>query len=243
MIKFSFQKIKFISFKDHEFKNIINKMGLFLFPAAPALASIEDKKRYFISLKKADFVFLDSSFFVILLRIFKNLKVIRFSGYKFLKLFFSYLKKNKKTSIFLIDPDINKSKNNYKFIKKIGLKQKNINSYIAPFYNFKSIKDKNLLIKIKKYKPNIILINIGGGTQEILGLYLKNNINHKCKIICTGAAISFFTKDQFPINDFIDQYYLGWFVRSIYSPFTFPKRLFYALKLVKIVLKSKITIV
>ena len=58
MIKFSFQKIKFISFKDHEFKNIISKMGLFLFPAAPALASIEDKKRYFISLKKVTLNFL-----------------------------------------------------------------------------------------------------------------------------------------------------------------------------------------
>ena len=47
--------------------------------------------------------------------------------------------------------------------------------------------------------------------QEPLAFYLKRNLDKKIFIICTGAAIGFFTKTQAPINDFFDKYYLGWF--------------------------------
>ena len=77
-----------------------------------------------------------------------------------------------------------------------------------------------MLKQIKKFRPSIIIVNIGGGTQEVLGYYLKKKLNRKCKIICTGAAISFFTKDQAPINDFIDKFYLGWLVRFFFNPFS-----------------------
>ena len=76
-----------------------------------------------------------------------------------------------------------------------------------------------ILIKlIKKYKPKYIIINIGGEILEILGLFIKNNINYKISIICTGAAIAFLTKKQAPINDFIDKFYLGWLIRIMFNP-------------------------
>ena len=81
-----------------------------------------------------------------------------------------------------------------------------------------NIKDQKLLKKIKKTKPKFIIINIGGQTQEVLGIYIKKKIKQKINIICTGAAIAFMTKRQAPINDFIDKYYLGWFLRLIYGP-------------------------
>ena len=239
MKRIIFENIKFISFDDKYFAKILKINGLFVFPSAPGLASIDVEKQYYNSLKKSDLVFLDSGLFVLLLKFFKKINSKRFSGYKFLKFFFKFLKKNKKLSVFLIDPKISYSKNNFKFINKIGIKKNNINQYIAPLYNPNNLKDKNLLKKINKLKPKIILINIGGGTQEVLGLYLKKNLNHKCKIICTGAAISFFTKDQAPINDFIDKYYLGWLIRLILNPLTFYKRDIYTLKLIKIVFLGK----
>ena len=134
------------------------------------------------------------------------------------------MRKNKKSKIFLIDPSKKKSVNNKLLINKLGVKNNKIFSFVAPFYNPNNLNDKNLLKYIHKFKPNVILINIGGGTQEILGNYLKSKIKFKCKIICTGAAISFFTKDQAPINNFIDKFYLGWLIRSIFNPFSFPKK-------------------
>ena len=240
MNKIIFEKIKFTNITFDELPEIIKKDGLFVFPSAPGLASIKKKMNYYNSLKHADFVFFDSSFFVFLLKFFKNIKCSRFSGYSFFKFFLRYLHTKKNTNIFLIDPKINFSKNNQKLIKKAGVKSKNINNYVAPIYNPNKLKDLKLLKLLKKYKPEIILINIGGGTQEVLGLYLKKNLKFKCKIICTGAAISFFTKDQAPINDFIDKNYVGWLLRFLHNPITFGSRLIYALKLIKIVIDGKV---
>ena len=65
----------------------------------------------------------------------------------------------------------------------------------------------------------------------------------KTTILCTGAAISFFTGDQAPINSFIDRYYLGWFVRLIFNPYIFFKKYMIGLKLIPMVLFSKIRII
>ena len=235
-----FKNIKFININDETFKKIISKKGYFVFPAAPALAQIEHQKNYYTSLKHSDFALFDSGLFVILLKILKGINVKKFSGYKFLKFFFEYLKINKDKSILCIDPDKDNSKSNKSFLKKIGVK--NINSYVAPHYNQNKLKDKKLIKLINKIKPNYILTNIGGGTQEILGLYLKKNIKKKCTIICTGAAIAFFTGKQAPINSLIDKFYLGWLVRLIFNPIFYTKRYINAFKLISLVFNDPIKV-
>lgn len=241
MKKIIFKEINFLDFKEDQFNQIIKKKGLFVFPSGFGLPSIENDLRYYLSLKKADFVFFDSGFFVLLLKFFKKIKVNKFSGYKFLNLFFDYLKKNKRKSIFCIDPNLPYSKKNKSYLNLLGLK--NIYNYLAPIYKTnKGLNDKKLLKKITKIKPNFIMINLGGGTQEVLGLYLKKNLKFKSSIICTGGAISFFTGDQAPINNFIDTFYLGWLIRLIFNPFIFFKRFMYALKLLPIVIKNKVKV-
>ena len=239
--KIIFKQIKFININNQEFKSFIIKKGLFVFPAGPALATIKKSNEYYKSLKKADFVFFDSGFFVLLLRVFKNINVQKFSGFKFLGMFFAYLKNNKKKKIFCIDPNINFSKSNYKYIKNLGIN--NLYNYCAPRYNLKSLSDLNLLKNIKKFKPDYIIVNIGGGVQEVLGFYIKKNLKFKTSILCTGAAISFFTKDQAPINTFIDEVYLGWFVRLMFNPIVFFCRLTYGLKLIPMVIFNKIKVI
>ena len=239
--KVIFKKIKFNNVNSKNFQKYIVRKGLFVFPAGPALASIDHSPKYHESLIKADFVFFDSGFFVLLLRFLKNLKVSKFSGYKFLNLFFNYLKKNKKKSIFCIDPNLKFSRSNKNFLKNLGVEK--IYNYLAPDYQLKSLSDKKLLRLIKKFRPDFVLTNIGGGKQEILGLYLKKNLKIKTTILCTGAAISFFTKDQAPINSLIDRLYLGWFVRLIFNPLIFSKRYLYSLLLVPMVVFSKIKII
>ena len=238
--KVIFKKIIFHNVDTKNFNNYILKKGLFVFPAAPGLASIRQSNRYYQSIKKADVVFFDSGFFVLLLKIFKNINVKKFSGYKFLNLFFNFLKKNKKKSVFCVDPNFQFSKSNKDFLKSLGIKK--IYNYIAPEYKVESLSDNELLRQIKKVKPDFILTNIGGGRQEILGLYLKEQLKIKTTILCTGAAISFFTKDQAPINAMIDKLYLGWFLRLIFNPITFLRRYFYSLRLIPMVIFSKIKV-
>ena len=239
--KIIFKKIKFYNICYKSFNNYIVKKGLFVFPAGPALASIQKSNEYYKSIQKADFVFFDSGFFVLLLKFFKNINVNKFSGYKFLNLFFSYLKNNRKKSVFCIDPNLKFSKSNKSLFKNLGVQK--IYNYLAPKYNSKNLIDKKLLKLLKKAKPDFILTNIGGGNQEILGFYLKKNLKFKTTILCTGGAISFFTRDQAPINSFIDKFYLGWLVRLIFNPFVFLKRYVFGLRLIPMVIFNKIKII
>ena len=236
-----FKKINFHNLDHKKFNKYIIKSGLFVFPAAPALASVNNSPYYYKSLQKADLVFFDSGLFVLLLRILKNINVIKFSGYKFLSLFFEYIKNNNKKKIFCIDTNLNFSRSNKKYFQKLGIKK--IYNYIAPIYNSKNVVDKKLLNKINKIKPNYIIINIGGGTQEVLGLYLKKNLKFRTSILCLGAAISFFTRDQAPINDFVDKYYLGWLLRFLFNPFLFFKKYLIGLKLIPMVFFSQIKVI
>ena len=236
--KIIFKNIIFNKFDKKNFKKIILKKGLYTFPSGPGIASIDTSKEYHNSLKKADLVFFDSGFFVLLLKILKNINVKKFSGYKFLKLFFIYLKSNKKKIVFSIDPNRKFSKANKLYLMSLGVKKSY--HYLAPKFDSKNVVDKKLLKKIIKVKPDFIMTNIGGGIQEILGLYLKQNLKFKVTIICTGGAISFFTGDQAPINNLIDKLFMGWLVRLVFNPFVFSKRYLIALKLLPMIILNKI---
>ena len=241
--KIKFKGIKFYNFFENDFQIFIKKKGLFLFPSGPGLSSLDKKSNYFKSLLSADYNFFDSGFFVILLFFLKKINVNKFSGYKFIKLYINYLKKNKNLKILSINPSKKSSQLNKKLFQKIKLKKNRHTHYVAPIYNSKKLSDGALLKKINIIKPDHILINLGGNTQEVLGLYIKKKINYKCNIFCTGAAISFFTGEQAPINDFIDRNYLGWLFRIIFKPYVFLPRYLKSIKLFFLVLTNKVIII
>ena len=54
--KIIFKKIRFINIDTKNFDKYIIKKGLFVFPAGPALASIQKSSQYYRSIKKADLV-------------------------------------------------------------------------------------------------------------------------------------------------------------------------------------------
>ncbi len=239
--KIVFKNIKFNNINSKNINKYIKKKGLFVFPSGPGLASIEKSHKYYQSIKQADLVFFDSGFFVILLKVFKNISVYKLSGFKFLNSFFSYLKKNNHKSVFCIDPNLKFSKSNKKFLNHLGVRK--VYNYLAPKYKITTLSDRRVLKLIQKTKPDYVLTNIGGGRQEILGLYLKKNLKFKTTILCTGAAISFFTKDQAPISTLIDKMYLGWLMRLIFNPNVFFKRYLFSLRLIPMVIFSKIKII
>ena len=222
-----FNGIHFKNYGKNEIDKLFDQNGLIVLPSGPGLSSINKDLNYKIALQNSDIVLFDSGYFCILLRFLKNIKVKKFSGYKLLENLIKDLKKSKK-KIFLIDPNLNESKINKKY-----LNIKNLNQYIAPQYSKDKIEDIKLLNMINFQKPKYVIINLGGNTQEVLGYYLKQNLKYKPVIICSGAAISFFTQKQAPISNFIDKLYLGWLMRTLYDPKKFFFKNFYSLKLIK----------
>ena len=90
--KIEFKNIEFNNVENQKFNKIIKKKGYYTFPSAPGIASINSSKEYYNSLKRANYVFFDSGFFLFLLRILKNVRVNKFSCFKVLYSFFNYLK-------------------------------------------------------------------------------------------------------------------------------------------------------
>ena len=228
MKKFSFKEIKFYSGDYDQIKNEFDKGGVLVAPAASALANIDNDKQYYSSLKNSKIAILDSGFFCILLRIFRFQKVKKLSGFLFLKTFLDNFKNQQK--ILFIDPSRKSNILNIKFLK--SKKIINFKTYIAPNYN-KKFFDLKLLNLIKKYKPKYIIINIGGGSQEPLAIYINKNIKYNASIMCTGAALAFMTGEQAPINKFIDKIYLGWLTRIIWNPKLYLGRILKSFKIVK----------
>ena len=172
MTKYKILKIFNIKFHDISFEILskkLNKGVLIMFPAAPALVNIYKDKSYYKSLKNSDYVLFDSGYLCLLLRFLKNIQVKKMSGLKFLILFLKKLKKSKK-KIFLINPTKIDNEINDQYLKSIGVRT--IKGYVAPNY-LNNVIDKKLLKILNKLKPNYILINLGGGTQEKLGLFIK----------------------------------------------------------------------
>ena len=228
MKKFSFKEIKFYSGDYDQIKYEFDKGGVLVAPAASALANIDTDKQYYSSLKNSKIAILDSGFFCILLRIFRFQKVKKLSGFLFLKTFLDNFKNQQK--ILFIDPSKKSNILNIKFLK--SKKIINFKTYIAPNYN-KRFFDLKLLNLINNYKPKYIVINIGGGSQEPLAIYINKNIKYNASIMCTGAALAFMTGEQAPINKFIDKVYLGWLTRIIWNPKLYLGRILKSFKIIK----------
>ena len=223
---------KNIKFYNCSFRQILNKIkfgGYLVAPAASSLSKICSNSQYYNALKNSKVAIFDSGYFCILLLVFKWTRVKKFSGYLFLKKLINIELKNKK--ILSIDPSKKESFLNKKYYQK---KKINCYSYIAPFYK-KNFYDVKLFKLIKQINIDYIIINIAGEKQEILAYEINKKFKkRKLKIICTGAAIGFFTGSQAKINDLIDRLYLGWFYRLIANPKVFFKRVLYSLKLLKL---------
>ena len=218
--------------------DLLKNGGLMVVPSAPGLATIGSDLRYTEAVKSSDFAIPDSGYMVLLLKIFKGIKINKFSGNNFLKQFFND-KSIEKTELFLIDPNENESKLNYKYLCDKEIVIDSNYQYVAPIYGDGPIEDEVLINKLNNliHKPKYIIINLGSGIQEPLGLYLKQNLNFNPGIICTGAAIAFQTGAQAKIPPLIDKIYFGWFWRCITNPLVYIPRYFFAIKLIKLILE------
>jgi UDP-N-acetyl-D-mannosaminuronic acid transferase (WecB/TagA/CpsF family) len=79
-----------------------------------------------------------------------------------------------------------------------------------------------------------VVVTIGGGNQERLGLYLKRHLPYLPAIHCIGAAIAFLSGDQVHIPVWADQLYLGWLFRTISEPKRYFPRYWEARKLFRL---------
>ena len=233
------QKVLGLSFFEGDLEASIlqaQEGGLLVAPSAPILTDLAHNPAHREALEQADLVLPDSGLMVLLWNLISKKRLIKISGYLFLKRFLDTLD----SSTFWVMPREEEMIAILQWLKDAkGLPVSPQQCYLAPFYQAGAIDDQALLELIQEQKPKTIIINIGGGVQERLGLFLRKQLDYKPTIICTGAALAFLAGTQAAIPLWVDRFYLGWLARCLQNPKVFVPRYWNAFKLVPILLKYK----
>jgi UDP-N-acetyl-D-mannosaminuronic acid transferase (WecB/TagA/CpsF family) len=212
--------------------------GLLVSPAAPALKNLDRDAGYRDALLGADIAITDSALMVMVWNLLQRDSLHRLSGLKYLR-------------ELLLQPDVRRARGtlwimsnpksaatNLQWLAENGIAVEPEYVYIAPIYAAE-IADSHLLALIDRLRPRHIILTIGGGTQERLGLYLKRHLSYLPAIHCIGAAIAFLSGDQVTIPAWVDRFYLCWLFRCFSNPKRFIPRYWGARKLIALLVRYR----
>jgi N-acetylglucosaminyldiphosphoundecaprenol N-acetyl-beta-D-mannosaminyltransferase len=213
--------------------------GLVVVPAAPALKNLAVDKGYREALLGADFALADSAFMVLLWNLIDhNNRIPKLSGLKYLRALVDEPEFKRLGNTFWVMPNAASAQRNLRWLRGNGVSVANENVYLAPLYG-QLISDEDLLERIEERRPRHIVLGVGGGTQERLGLYLKQHLSYRPAIHCIGAAIGFLSGDQVYIPVWADALGLGWLCRLLSDPKRFLPRYWDARHLAPMLLKYR----
>jgi exopolysaccharide biosynthesis WecB/TagA/CpsF family protein len=210
--------------------------GLLVVPAAPALKNLAHDPAYLEALQGADLVIADSAFMVMIWNRLKHDSIRRVSGLRYLSSLLKQPDFYQRDGSFWIMASEKSARRNTSWLRRQGIELSPEDRYVAPFYG-KTIHDPALLQRIEERRPRHIIVTIGGGTQERLGLYLRSELNCKPSIHCVGAAIAFLSGDQVQIPIWADRMYLGWLFRCVSDPRRYMPRYWDARKLFSLMVR------
>src|SRR6266436_210049 len=222
---------------DEAVDSLSSSGGLLVVPAAPALVRLQKDAEYRRALISADMAIADSGAMVLLWKIFTGRSVERISGLKFLKRLIARLASHPEERVLWIVPSEHAHDKTIAWLRKVNLTG-TADFYVAPRYA-REVRDDALVAKIDNHPPAHVVVGIGGGVQEKLGLFLKENLRVRPAIYCIGAALAFLTGDQPPIPMWADRFYLGWLLRSIRQPRVFVPRYLSGFKLARLIARHR----
>jgi UDP-N-acetyl-D-mannosaminuronic acid transferase (WecB/TagA/CpsF family) len=230
----SYHRILGINFFDGSAKAAIEIMragGLLVIPAAPALKDLDRNLDYREALLHADLAITDSAFMVLIWKHMQSKHIQRLSGLEYLRelLFEPDVRQPRNTFWIMASPA--SAKRNLNWLEEQGIAISEDHIYLAPMYGSDHLLDPVLLECLNRLRPQHVIVTLGGGTQERLGLYLKRNLDYRPAIHCIGAAIAFLSGDQVKIPVWGDKLYLGWLFRSLSEPARYVPRYWGARKL------------
>ena len=213
--------------------------GLLVVPAAPALKDLEVKASYREALMNADMAIADSGYMVLVWNWLQHDSIRRLSGLEYLRELLKQADVRQSGNVFWIMASAVSAERNLAWLAQQGISVPEDCVYRAPMYSEQEIHDPELLERIERIRPQHVILTLGGGTQERVGLYLKRNLSYLPSMHCIGAAIAFLSGDQVRIPVWADQTYLGWLYRSISEPARYVPRYWNARKLLYLLIRYR----
>ena len=227
------RRILGVEFFDGTAVEAINRLrggGLLVVPAAPALKDLDRNVGYREALLNADLAIADSAFMVMIWNRLEGDHLRRLSGLEYLAELLKQDEVRRPGNTVWIMAGPASASRNLKWLTQQGVAVPEECVYMAPLYE-PVIEDIALLESLRRLRPAHVVVTIGGGNQERLGLYIKRNLEYLPAIHCIGAAIAFLSGDQVRIPMWADRFYLGWLFRSISEPKRYLPRYWDARKL------------
>jgi N-acetylglucosaminyldiphosphoundecaprenol N-acetyl-beta-D-mannosaminyltransferase len=212
--------------------------GLLVVPSAPTLKDLRTNLKYREAALNADLLIADSSFMVLIWNWMDGQRIKRVSGLAYLRELLSRPDVRSPGATFWIMASPVSAHRNAEWLRSRGLPLMPDDAYVAPMYRG-DIADSELLARLNERRPRHIIVTIGGGTQEGLGLYIKRNVDFFPAIHCIGAAIAFLSGDQVQIPEWADHFYLGWLLRCLADPRRYVARYWAARKLLPLMIRFR----
>ena len=211
-----------VDFFDGSAKDAIEIMrngGLLVVPSAPTLKDLDSNPDYRDSILNADLAITDSAFMVLIWNRLQSRPIKRLSGLEYIReLILQRDVRQPGNTLWIMASPIS-AKRNLDLARRAGNhRPRRQHLPRADLRPTGAIADPPLLERLNRLRPQHIIITVGGGTQERLGLYLKRNLDYRPAIHCIGAAIAFLSGDQVHIPVWADKFYLGWLIRSLSEP-------------------------
>lgn len=223
--------------------------GLVVVPSGPGLAyDLCHEPHYRAALLNADFLLPDSGAMVLAwnlrTRTAGGQRLSRLSGLEYLRALIPHLARREGRGSFWVMPNQEEQDINLAWLRANGCPAVSADDcYLAPHYQerdaagYRVATDPALVALLEAKRPEVVVLNVGGGTQEPLGWHLRQALSYRPTILCTGAAIAFLTGQQAAIPVWADYLYLGWLLRILSSPSRFGRRYYEALPLLRLVAK------
>jgi UDP-N-acetyl-D-mannosaminuronic acid transferase (WecB/TagA/CpsF family) len=241
--------------------------GLVVAPAAPSFIALQDDPNYGRAIADADLAIADSGWAVLFWRLLRHEKLSRVSGLALFKALLETADARAPRNLFFILPSEKAKTKTLEFARTSVCPITADDCYVAPNYGQRgqpsliragasplsekegrarlketptlrsAIEDPKLVSIIEQRKPNHIVVGIGGGIQDKLGIYLKHQLSYRPAIYCIGAAPGFVTGDQIVIPMWADRLFVGWIFRLLAQPRTLLPRFWSVRRLPGLILR------
>src|SRR5579875_1255346 len=212
--------------------------GLLVVPAAPALKDLDSRPDYREALVSADMALTDSAFMVLIWNRLQRDHIRRLSGLEYIRELLKQEDVRKPGDTLWVMASPESAKRNLEWLREQHVSVPEECVYLAPIYG-EELEDPVLLERLERLRPQHVIVTIGGGTQERLGLYLRRRLSYVPSIHCIGAAIAFLSGDQVQIPMWADRFYMGWLFRSISEPKRYLPRYWDARKLFRLMVRYR----
>ena len=226
-------------------KEAVDRMlsgGLLVVPSAPTLKDIPYQPAYRTALLSADLVIPDSAYMVLIWNSLQGRPLRRLSGLKYLRELLQRPEVRAPGSTVWIMAGRQSTALNLAWLARQGVEVPATHVYVAPDYgppDGSELSDPALLSMVAHLRPAHVVVTVGGGTQERLGLFLRAELDYAPGIHCIGAAIAFLSGDQAAIPVWADHFYLGWLLRVLDDPKKFGPRYWSARGLLRLMLRYR----